>query len=1231
MQVKTHTSFQHLTSTVVQLHAAQHKENKEQAAWLDTLTLAVHEATKTMEDDMEQLRNKLEETDTRLTQNTQELDDLQTSSINAINHTLYQDLDIVNITAHSTVLQDKLNAQEDMTTRFNAMRVRITQLGASINGTCDAQQQAVLALKDTFKRQNVERHNEMATLERDAAGTKTYLTRRLESIRQQILALKDVLAKDVEKRTSQQADMKADVATYMQTALDNSEAASKAALQASDARLYARLAAEVSKWTSVLQTNEAAAKAEAARLQALLDTFKTQEAEQHESVKSQVASMLRTVSDNQDAAEEAVATLRAGLADTDARLTSTSTDIRAMGSTDETLVRTEIAQGLEKLKADFSKSMEEQDAAMKEALRKRREQLEAQTAALEARLVAKWQVLNSTLAALQDQRVADAAFHNQEISDLLAQDREVRVTLRTSMDVMAQSLAAAQSAFQTSQNSVQTAENNGFKELLAKLNAAVQVLQGSGVKLGADVDEQVNNVTTRLRTMRAEIEDAQAALDNLQTSDKADVSEDVDSGLQRLKGSVVTTIESSMNTVRTSLNSRLSQLSTSINTVKTKAQTTEDSLKGRMATLEEKQSNDDAAQDRKISALLATYREMTARENARARELNDNITSVEKALNNGIAGLQNLRSTDKKEVVDKIEALVKQSQDALSAAIAGQQTALLQEVKQGVDTGEESVKTLETSRESAYSQDQTAIQNLRQEKNTELVALRNELQDLQASVEQLRRNLQTNTTGIGSALRQMVARVRAAQQELTNQQSADLQDFQRSTSQDVAELRANFTATLRADLQQRKAYVSAHFADMSKQVDDRYQEPKSEVDKDEARIREISQGERERLAEGKQVLNSVNGTSMAWGNSMMQTLAGLGNRLSRGRQATDNSKHNIEQRLQQTKDRLAQLLRSAQDLEALKARLAAASTRAGEVQTKEGIDYTAADAQAREVDTQVGNWRTELQDALTQLREAVAAEEDRRIRDHSNITAVIASSRSRMKQIAVDIAALRRKAGQYVSSAPVPVAVSAPPAPLPATLPPPSPPPPPPPAPVVERPALTPGKTPPPQPILWWSMRSATQGVVHDEDTHKGVCLGDGVTGFLAGTVPLSSPGKWRVYLAAYAVEGGDTADTLQIVINGATVATFNNDPKSGFPCDGSKCLDKGGTYVADTVITGDKVDYTITWSSSTPVKAKHMYIGGGEAIFIGFPGAAPGPTGGAYRRDSMVCILKRASGSAVM
>jgi hypothetical protein len=296
-------------------------------------------------------------------------------------------------------------------------------------------------------------------------------------------------------------------------------------------------------------------------------------------------------------------------------------------------------------------------------------------------------------------------------------------------------------------------------------------------------------------------------------------------------------------------------------------------------------------------------------------------------------------------VVDKIEAMIKQSQDALAGAIAAQQEALLKDVGAGVENGGKVLDTLKTNRDSAFSQDKTAIQNLAQEKKEMTDAKQLELQRLQESLEQLRRNLQTNTTGIGSELRRMVERVRGAQQELTNQQNADLQDFRRSAAADATELRKNFTASLRVDLQQRMEYLASHFASMEERVVNGYKEPKTEVDKDEAKIDEISKGESDRLAEARRALDNLNGTSTAWGNTVIQTLTALGNQLSRGRQTADNSRRNIDQRLQQTKDRIAQLMQALQDLAGLKARLAAVTARLGEVQSKEGIDYSAANAQ----------------------------------------------------------------------------------------------------------------------------------------------------------------------------------------------------------------------------------------------------------------------------------------------
>jgi len=821
-------------------------------------------------------------------QNTVELDDLQRTTILAINHTLVRELDRVNSTVHYTVLQDKLNAQESMTQGFNALRERVTQLGTTVNATCQAQTQAVLALKDTFKRQNALRHNEMATLERDAASTKTYLTRRLEVVRQQILALKNVLATDVEQGTARQAAMKGEVATYQSDALGRSEAASNAAMAASDSKVNNKLAAEVAKWTQVLQTNEAAATAEAARLQALLDTFKTKEAEQHESVQSQVASMLKTVADNQAAAEEAAATLRVGLAATDARLTSTSTDIRDMGATDQELVRSEIAEGLQSLQGDFSREMAEQDATMKEALRQRREKLEGQAAALEAQLVRKWRGLNQSLTELQDQQVAAAKFHEQEISDLTSKDRETRELLRSSMESMGQSLAAAKAAFQTPQTAAETGEVKGFKELLDKLNSAVQVLQHSGVQLGEDVDEQVDNVTTRLRSVRGDVEQAQTELSDVQTDDKAAISEDVSTGLDHLKASVLTTIEGAMDTVRSSLNSRLSQLSTSITDVRTSATTTEDTLKNRMATLEQKQSNDDSAQDREISALLASYREMVSREDARAKELSSNISTVEKTLDAGIASLDRARATDSQEVQSAIMSSVTGKWTGLQSSINSQKAGLLEEIKTSMTGNTAAVQALDASRDAAYTQDQTAIANLQARKRSERNALEADLAQLSASVEQLRRNLQTNTTGIRSSMNLMVRRVRAAQKAMAQQQDSDLQDFRRVTSQDVADLRNNFTAILRDDLLARKEYLRAHFTAMSQKVEDEYKEPRAEADKDQESVRAMVEMQTDRMKAAIDALNLLNGTSMAWGSRMLQQLANIDSRLSRERTANDN-------------------------------------------------------------------------------------------------------------------------------------------------------------------------------------------------------------------------------------------------------------------------------------------------------------------------------------------------------
>ena len=314
------------------------------------------------------------------------------------------------------------------------------------------------------------------------------------------------------------------------------------------------------------------------------------------------------------------------------------------------------------------------------------------------------------------------------------------------------------------------------------------------------------------------------------------------------------------------------------------------------------------------------------------------------------------------------------------------------------------------------------------------------------------------------------------------------------------------------------------------------------------------------------------------------------------------------------------------------------------LQVDEQQQYTVANAAAVDVESKVGAWRGELEDALEQLRRAVADETAARVRDLRNETDVIEASRGRMAKMAEDIDALRRTANAYKPlTRPPPPAAPPPPPPIPPPpplpplpVPPPPPPPPPVPPPNLERPPMTPGETPPPMPVLWWGMRQGIQGVINDSPVligHGGICLGNVVTGFISGTMMMPTPGKYRVYVAVYAVAEGDATDTTQIVMNGQPIATFSNKVGTGAPCAvtpaaaGGVCLNDQGMYLAETVFIGDRLDYTISFTSSNSDPKKHMWVGNGEAIFVGYPGALPGPTTGPAAKDTNCVAMDAVDG----
>lgn len=82
-------------------------------------------------------------------------------------------------------------------------------------------------------------------------------------------------------------------------------------------------------------------------------------------------------------------------------------------------------------------------------------------------------------------------------------------------------------------------------------------------------------------------------------------------------------------------------------------------------------------------------------------------------------------------------------------------------------------------------------------------------------------------------------------------------------------------------------------------------------------------------------------------------------------------------------------------------------------------------------------------------------------------------------------------------------------------------------------------------------------------------------------------------------------------------VATRTNSLTGGFPCGASGstpvCLSKTGFNLVEFVSVGAKIDYRFAFTSANSVPEQHMFIGAGEAAYIGggaSSGIPTGPTG---------------------
>lgn len=94
----------------------------------------------------------------------------------------------------------------------------------------------------------------------------------------------------------------------------------------------------------------------------------------------------------------------------------------------------------------------------------------------------------------------------------------------------------------------------------------------------------------------------------------------------------------------------------------------------------------------------------------------------------------------------------------------------------------------------------------------------------------------------------------------------------------------------------------------------------------------------------------------------------------------------------------------------------------------------------------------------------------------------------------------------------------------------------------------------------------------------------------------------------------GDLDATIKVSYNGVVAAAVKNDPKSGFPCSGNVCLSDVGRNVVEGMINDGELNYFFEFTATkaerpSPEMGNRMWLGAGEAAFIGNSAAPPMPS----------------------
>eukprot|EP00286_Rhodomonas_abbreviata_P000936 CAMPEP_0181288560 /NCGR_PEP_ID=MMETSP1101-20121128/399_1 /TAXON_ID=46948 /ORGANISM="Rhodomonas abbreviata, Strain Caron Lab Isolate" /LENGTH=2254 /DNA_ID=CAMNT_0023392693 /DNA_START=96 /DNA_END=6861 /DNA_ORIENTATION=+ len=1193
LRSRTGEELELLQHNVSEVSAAQAAEDERQRAWLGRLRDAATEEANSTATRIALLQQQLEEADARQTLAAEALERLQMSTANGINQTLHSAIDALRSRVLGDLAANKNIISASMDGGFASLRLRISTLGDKANATALAIQEAIAAMGHQCHAKHNNHTAEMSSIEAQAQRAQSTFNARLDEIERKLLEGKADLERRVAEANAAQAAGKAAMEAYITQELERVGNNASMHLARTEGGLRADLASEIGKLGRALQKQAQEAAAEAAGIKGGLQQQEVAAGDQHAAVMAAVERLARAITDSKSNSDQALAALSAGLQATKERLNSTRGELSAEQAEASSDIKARIQEGLASLQANFSGAMAEQQRAARDKLQARADAVEARVATLRSEMHQGVDALNRSVAGLASREQAASARHSAEIARMLqSQERDV-AGLQAAVSALRGALGTAESSLGARSGQMLVTQREGLEELHEKLARCVEQLTAATSDVSDKAAQKLLEVQGKLAAAKAEVEQTQEELRREHASDTEEVKGKIEEGLREVEGKVREAIVSSLASVRADLGGQMAALRSQVAQVKGQAESTEQSLRGKMADLTSVEASHNADQAQEIGELVSKQQQLSAQSASRYRDIGANITTIESIIRNDYADLERERREDQTSLIARIGSSVSETSDALLAELARLKTQLSGVVSEAMEGASDRVTQERTSVEEALARMAEQVRGVAEREANSGEEAR--VRDLELKMNMLQRDVAANNSGLNVAMSQMVQQLRTEQAASLQQQQADVATYTRASAEYAAALRANFSDQLKVERDTLLEQVHALVDGLDAEVTAGTQGPTvtlGELREALAALkRELGAEYNARWAE----IRAINSTSLTWVNSMLSQLTALRSRLESARQAQLRGNSDSRRQINDLQYQLQQLTQAASSVASVEDQLAALRERLSSVGSEAAEQYAGAARAAGGVGERVETLQEELNVAVERMEDAVAAEGHARERGHANTSAAVESLRARVEWIEEELRRLRLWANQSYAAA---AQEAAPPEEFP------------PPqrrAPVYTPPPVPEGETPPPYPLLFWDFRTEARGMDEEQaERGAGVRLGATTVGTLTGTIVLPAAGRWAVYLVLHAADGGDAEDEVKVTVNGMDLGTYHNNMGAGFPCGTRSCLNTKGLYAVTTDINGGTVEYALTWTSANADSERHMYLGTGEAAFLGESAAPP-------------------------